>query len=101
MEDAIPAVLARLAQHVVSVRWRDGNAVFKAAAAPPADIVALIDARKAEVSVFLHPEAVQHRLDAEAEVLQAPCPPDVSDGHWETALDVLRALLAGGLLLAG
>jgi hypothetical protein len=95
-EDAIPAVLAQLAQHGVSVRWRDGKAVFKAAAAPPADIVALINARKAEVSAFLHPEAVQHRLHAETDVLQAERPPDVSDDRWETALTGLRAFIAAG-----
>ena len=61
MEDSVPAVLARLAQSDVSVQWRDGKAVFKAAAAPPADIVALIDARKADISAFLHPDAVQRR----------------------------------------
>ena len=96
MGDSIPAVLARLAQSGVSVRWRDGKAVFKAATEPPADIVALIDARKAEISAFLHPEAVQCRLDAEAEVLRAPRPPDVSDGHWEVALRGLRSFIELG-----
>jgi hypothetical protein len=70
MEVTVPAVLSRLAQSGVSVHWRDGKAVFKAAAAPPADIVALINARKAEVSAFLNPEAVQRRLHAETDVLQ-------------------------------
>ena len=78
------------------MRWRDGKAVFKAAAAPPADIVALIDARKAEVSAFLHPDAVRGRLDAEAEVLQAPQPPDVRDGEWEAALRGLRSFIELG-----
>ena len=78
------------------MRWRDGKAVFKAATEPPADIVALIDARKAEISAFLHPEAVQCRLDAEAEVLRAPRPPDVSDGHWEVALRGLRSFIELG-----
>ena len=92
----IPALLTRLAESGVSVRWRDGKAVFRAAAAPPADIVALIDARKAEVSAFLHPEAVQRRLHAETDVLQAERPPDVSDDRWETALTGLRAFIAAG-----
>ena len=78
------------------MRRRDDKAVFRAAAAPPSDIVALIEARKADVSTFLCPEAVQRRLDAEAEVLQAPCLPDVSDDRWETALDSLRAFIAAG-----
>ena len=95
-EVTIPAVLVRLAQSGVSVRRRDDKAVFRAAAAPPSDIVALIEARKADISTFLCPEAVQRRLDAEAEVLQAPCPPDVSDDRWETALDGLRAFIAAG-----
>jgi hypothetical protein len=96
MEDPVPAVLARLARSGVSVRWRDGKAVFKAAAEPPADIVALINARKAEVSAFLHPEAVRRRLDAEADVLRAPHPADVSDAHWEVAIRGLRVFLAAG-----
>jgi hypothetical protein len=61
MADSIPEVLTRLARSGVSVRWRNGRAVFSAAAEPPADIIALIDARKAEVSAFLHPEAVRRR----------------------------------------
>jgi hypothetical protein len=96
MEDAVPAVLGKLAQCGVSVHWRDGKAVFRAAAAPPADIVALINARKAEVSAFLNPEAVQRRLHAETDVLQAERPPDVSDDRWETALTGLRAFIAAG-----
>jgi hypothetical protein len=96
MADSIPAVLAQLAQSGVSVRWRDGKAVFKAAAAPPADIVTLIDARKAEVSAFLHPEAVQCRLDAEAEVLRAQQPPDVTAPQWEAALRGLRSFIELG-----
>jgi hypothetical protein len=96
MEDAIPAVLGKLAQSGVSVPWRDGKAVFKAAAEPPADIVALIDARKAEISAFLNPEVVQRRLDAETDVLQAERPPDVSEDRWETALTGLRAFIAAG-----
>jgi hypothetical protein len=96
MEVTVPAVLSRLAQSGVSVHWRDGKAVFKAAAAPPADIVALINARKAEVSAFLNPEAVQRRLHAETDVLQAERPPDVSDDRWETALTGLRAFIAAG-----
>ena len=92
----IPAVLGRLAQEGVSVQWRDGKAVFKAAAAPPADIVELIDARKAEISAFLHPDAVRRRLDAEAEVLRASRPPDVGDDRWQTALDGLKAFIANG-----
>ena len=95
-EETIPAVLAQLAQSGVSVRWRDSKAVFRAAAAPPTDIVALINARKAEVSAFLNPEAVQRRLYAEAAVLQAERPPDVSDDRWETALAGLRAFIAAG-----
>ena len=58
MEGAVSAVLTRLAQCGVSVRWRDGKAVFRAEAAPPAAIVALIEARKAAISAFLHPDAV-------------------------------------------
>jgi hypothetical protein len=96
MEETIPAVLAQLAQSGVSVRWRDSKAVFRAAAAPPTGIVALINARKAEVSAFLNPEAVQRRFDAEAEVLRAPRPPDVSDGHWEVALRGLRSFIELG-----
>ena len=96
MADSVPAVLGSLAQVGVSVQWRGGRAVFKAAAAPPADIVALIDTRKAEISAFLHPDAIQSRLDAEANVLRAPRPPDVADDRWETALRGLRAFLAAG-----
>jgi hypothetical protein len=96
MEASIPAVLGKLAQSGVSVQWRDGKAVFKAAAAPSADIVALIDARKAEISVFLHPEAVQRRLDADADVLRAEPPPDVDAARWEIAQTGLRAFIAAG-----
>ena len=95
-EPSIPAVLFRLAQSNVSVLWRDGKAVFRAAAAPPADIIALIEARKADISTFLCPEAVQRRLDAKADVLRAERPSDVSDAHWATALRGLRAFLAAG-----
>ncbi len=84
------------ARNGVSVQWRDGKAIFSAAAEPPPEIVALIDARKAEVSDFLHPDAVQRRLDAEADLLRAPRPPDVSDSAWQTALRGLRAFLANG-----
>jgi hypothetical protein len=96
MQGAIPAVLAQLAESGVSVRWRDGKTVFGARAEPPADIVALIDARKAEVSAFLHPEAVQRRLDAEAEVLRAPRPPDITVPQWEVALRGLRSFIELG-----
>jgi hypothetical protein len=99
MEVTIPAVLVRLAQSGVSVRRRDDKAVFRAAAAPSSDIIALIEARKADISAFLHPDAVRRRLEAgaEAEVLRAARPPDVSDAHWEVALRGLRAFLAAGL----
>ena len=96
MEGSIPAVLGQLGQHGVSVQWRDGKAVFRAAAAPPADIVALIGARKTDISSFLHPDAVQRRLDVEAEVLRAPRPPDVNGDRWATALDGLRAFIGNG-----
>jgi hypothetical protein len=96
MADSVPAVLGRLAQVGVSVQWRDGKAVFKAAAEPPSDIVSLIDARKADVSAFLHPDAVRCRLETEAEVLRAVRPPDVTDAHWEVAIRGLRAFLAAG-----
>lgn len=97
MADSIPAVLGRLAQVGVSVQWRDGKAVFKAAAEPPSDVVALIDTHKADISAFLHPDAVRRRLEANAEVLRAVRPPDISNGHWEVALRGLRAFLAAGL----
>jgi hypothetical protein len=96
MDDSVPAVLSQLALAGVTVQWRDGKAVFKAVAAPSAGVIALIDARKADISAFLHPDAVRRRLDAEAEVLRAPRPPDVSDDRWETALDGLRAFIAAG-----
>ena len=96
MTHSVPAVLRRLAQVGVSVQWRDDKAIFKAAVEPPSDIVALIDARKADISAFLHPDAVQRRLDAEADVLRAPRPPDVADTHWATAMRGLRAFLAAG-----
>jgi hypothetical protein len=96
MADSIPTVLSQLALLGVSVQWRDGKAVFRAAAAPPADIVALIDARKTEVSAFLCPEAVQRRLDAEAEVLRATGPPDINDDRWETAMKGLRSFIERG-----
>jgi hypothetical protein len=96
MDDSVPAVLSQLALAGVTVQWRDGKAVFKAVAAPSAGVIALIDARKADISAFLHPDAVRRRLDAEAEVLRAPRPPDVSDDRWETALDGLRAFVVAG-----
>jgi hypothetical protein len=86
MEDPIPAVLDRLAQNGVSVQWRDGKAVFSATAEPPADIVALIDAHRTDISAVLSPEA---------DILRAR-PPDVSDDRWEAALRGLRAFLASG-----
>jgi hypothetical protein len=92
----ISAVLSRLAQSGVSVQWRDGKAVFSAAAEPPADVVAFVDTHKAEISAFLHPDAVQRRLEAEADSLRAPRPPDVSDGQWEIALRGLQAFIANG-----
>lgn len=95
-EDAIPVVLGRLARSGVSVQWRNGKAVFKAAAEPPADIIELIDARKADISAFLHPDIVQRRLEAGAEILRAPCPPDISPGRWETVIDGLRSFIARG-----
>jgi hypothetical protein len=83
--------------------------VFSAPAEPPPDVVGLIDARKAEISEFLRPDAVQRRLDAEADLLRAPPPPDVSDINvddddvefrvdvrWKAALKGLRAFLAAG-----
>jgi hypothetical protein len=96
MADSIPAVLSQLTPAGVSVQWCAGRAVFTAAAAPSAGIIALIDARKADISAFLHPDAVRRRLDAEAEVLRAPRPPHVSEDRWETALDGLRAFIAAG-----
>jgi hypothetical protein len=96
MESTIPAVLARLAQSGVSVRWRDGKAVFRAAVEPPADSVALINARKADVSAFLHPDAVRRRLEAQAEVLRAGRPPDIGDDRWETAMKGQRSFIEHG-----
>jgi hypothetical protein len=96
METSIPSVLGKLAQSGVSVQWRDGRAVFKAPAPPAAEIVALIDARKAEISAFLHPEAVQRRLDAEAMVFQTKQPPDATDVQWDVAMRGLRTFLAAG-----
>jgi hypothetical protein len=57
----------------------------------------LIDERNRRSS-FLRPGAVQNRLVAEAEALQAPCPPDVSGDRWETALDGLRTFIAPWLV---
>ena len=91
MIDSISAVLCRLARSGVSAQWRDGKAVFRAAAEPPSDIVALIDARKADISAFLCPEAVQLRLGVDP-----PRPPDVTNAQWEVALSGLRAFLANG-----
>jgi hypothetical protein len=96
MADSISAVLSRLAQSGVSVQWRDGRAVFSAPTEPPADVVVFIDAHKAEVSDFLRPDAVQRRLEAEADLLQAPRPPDVSDSAWEIAMHGLKAFIANG-----
>jgi hypothetical protein len=96
MTHSVPAVLRRLAQVGVSVQWRGDRAVFKAVAAPPPDVVALIDERKAEVSAFLHPDAVQRRLDAKTDVLRTARPPDVTDDHWRAALRGLRAFIGDG-----
>jgi hypothetical protein len=68
MANSIPVVLCELAREGVSVQWRDGKAIFSAATEPPTDVVALIDAHKADISAFLHPEAIQRRLDAEADL---------------------------------
>jgi hypothetical protein len=96
MADSIPVVLAQLALAGVSMQWRDGKAAFQAAAAPPAGVIALIDARKAEISGFLHPDAIRRRLGAQAEVLQAPRPPDVNNPQWEVAMKGLRSFIERG-----
>jgi hypothetical protein len=85
MADSISAVLCGLAQNGDTAQWRDGKAIFRAPSEPPADVIDLIDGRKCEISVFLHPDAVQRRLEAEADLLQAPRPPDIGDDHWQIA----------------
>ena len=45
---------------------------------------------------MLDPSEVQRRLEAGADLLQAPRPPDVSDSQWEVALRGLRAFLTAG-----
>jgi hypothetical protein len=96
--DSVAAVLRQLAESGVSARWSDenGKAVFKAAARPPAEVIALIEARKAEISAFLHPESVKRRLDAEAEAIGAKRPVDTTDERWEEALRGLMRFRADG-----
>lgn len=63
---------------------------------PDPDLLAALADAKPQIVAFLHPDAVQRRLDAEADVLRAPCPTDIDDGRWGAALDGARAFIAAG-----
>jgi hypothetical protein len=94
--DSVAAALRKLAESGVSAEWSEGGAVFKAAAPPPAEIVALIDARKAEISTFLHPESVKRRLDAAMAAIGAKRPADATDEQWGAAMRGLMRFRADG-----
>jgi hypothetical protein len=63
---------------------------------PDSNLLDAIAGCKAEIIALLHPDAVRRRLEAEAEVLRAPRPPDVIDAHWAAAQRGLRAFIAAG-----
>jgi hypothetical protein len=89
-------VLALAKAHAVTIRLDGAELELTADRKPDADLLDAIAGCKADISAFLHPDAVRRRLEAEAEVLRAPRPPDVTDVHWAAALRGLRAFLAAG-----
>jgi hypothetical protein len=98
---AIPAILSRLAEVGVSAAWcpSSGKAKFSADAEPAAEIVALIDAHKVEISEYLNPSAVPARREAHTgmiEGVKAARPPDVTDDRWKEAINGLEAFLVDG-----
>jgi hypothetical protein len=88
--------LALAKAHGVTIRLDGAELELTADRKPDADLLDAIAGCKADISAFLHPDAVRRRLEAEAEVLRAPRPPDVTDVHWAAALRGLRAFLAAG-----
>jgi hypothetical protein len=80
----------------VTIRLDGAELELTADRKPDADLLDAIAGCKVEISAFLHPDAIRCRLEAEAEVLRAPRPPDVTDAHWAAALRGLRAFIAAG-----
>ena len=89
-------VLALAKAHGVTIRLDGAELELTADRKPDSDLLDAIAGCKAEIIAFLHPDAVRRRLEAEAEVLRAPRPPDVTDAHWAAALRGLRAFIAAG-----
>ena len=89
-------VLALAKAHGVTIKLDGAELELTADRKPGADLLDAIAGCKAEIITFLHPDAVRRRLEAEAEVLRAARPPDVSDVHWEVAKRGLRAFIAAG-----
>jgi hypothetical protein len=80
----------------VTIRLDGAELELTADRKPDADLLDAIAGCKVEIFAFLHPDAIRCRLEAEAEVLRAPRPPDVTDAHWAAALRGLRAFIAAG-----
>ena len=89
-------VLTLAKAHGVTIKLDGAELELTADRKPGADLLDAIAGCKAEIITFLHPDAVRRRLEAEAEVLRAPRPPDVADADWAAALRGLRAFLAAG-----
>ena len=92
----VAEVLALAQARGVTIRLDGAELELSADRKPNSDLLDAIAGRKADIVAFLHPDAVRRRLEAEAGVLRAPRPPDVTDVAWKTAIDGLRAFIAGG-----
>ena len=92
----VAEVLALAQARGVTIRLDGAELELSADRKPDSDLLDAIAGRKADIVAFLHPDAVRRRLEAEAGVLRAPRPPDVTDVAWKTAIDGLRAFIAGG-----
>jgi hypothetical protein len=89
-------VLTLAKAHGVTIRLDGAELELVADRRPASGLLEAIANCKADIVALLHPDAVRRRLEAEAEVLRAPRPPDVADAHWAAALRGLEAFIAAG-----
>ena len=82
----VAEVLALAQARGVTIRLDGAELELTADRKPDSDLLDAIAGCKAEIVAFLHPDAVRRRLEAEAGVLRAPRPPDVTDAPWKAAM---------------
>jgi hypothetical protein len=96
--------LRLLDRHKVAVSWVGGKVEFRSEAAPPDDIIALLDRHEAAIVKLMRrngdgrslPDLARERHRPLLEAVEGQRPPDVTDNQWREATDGLWVFVAAG-----